>query len=75
MGALAEGVTGMLEKLFKRRFKVGDTVRLIRTGQTAVIVDKSTLPVAKKEVTTFILKFKNGSPSVAVLPEDIQRVA
>ncbi len=40
-----------------------------------MIVDKGTLPVAKKEVTTFILKFKNGSPSVAVLPEDIQRVA
>lgn len=64
----------MFERLFKKRFRVGDKVKLIRTGQAAVIVDKGTLPVAKKEVATFILKFANGSPSIAVLPEDIERV-
>lgn len=65
----------MFERIFRKRFKIGDTVRLIRTGQKAVIIDKGTMPVARKETTTFVLKFENGTASVAVLPEDIERAA
>jgi hypothetical protein len=44
----------MFRRIFKRRFKVGDRVKLLRTGQNAEIVDKGTLPVARKDITTFI---------------------
>lgn len=63
----------MFKWIFKRRFKIGDRVKVIRSGQNAVIVDKGRLPIAKKDITTFILKFENGSPSISVLPQDIQR--
>ncbi len=65
----------MFRKIFRKRFKIGDTVRLIRTGQKAVIIDKQNLPLARKNITTFVLKFENGSPSMKVLLEDIERVA
>jgi hypothetical protein len=44
----------MFKRIFRKRFKIGDTVRLIRTGQKAVIIDKGALPVARKEITTFV---------------------
>lgn len=65
----------MLKGIFRKRFKVGDSVKLIRTGQKAMIVDKGALSVGKKDVTTFVLKFENGSPSVKVLPDEIERAA
>lgn len=65
----------MFKRFFRRRFKVGDRVRLIRTRQNAVIVQKGTLPVARKDVTTFTLKFENGTPALTVLPEEIERAA
>jgi hypothetical protein len=61
--------------LFRKRFRIGDTVRLIRTGQKAVIIDKGSLPLARKDITTFVLKFENGSSSVTVMPDDIERAA
>jgi hypothetical protein len=70
-----KGVPKMFKRIFRKRFKIGDTVRLIRTGQKAVIIDKGTLPVARKEITTFVLKFENGTASVVVLPDDIERAA
>jgi hypothetical protein len=63
----------MLSKMFGQRFKIGDTVRLIRTGQKAVISDKGSLLLARKHITTFVLKFENGSPPMTVMPEDIER--
>ncbi len=63
----------MFRKIFKRGFKIGDTVRLIRTRQKAVIIATGSLRVAKKNITTFVLDFENGSASVKVLPEDIER--
>jgi hypothetical protein len=65
----------MLSKMFKQKFKIGDTVRLIRTGQKAVIIDTGSLPLVRKDITTFVLKFENGSPSMTVMPEDIERAA
>jgi hypothetical protein len=65
----------MFRKVFRKRFKIGDTVRLIRSGQKAVIIDKGSLHLARKHVTTFVLKLENGSPSVTVMPEDIERAA
>lgn len=65
----------MFRRFFRRRFKVGDRVRLIRTGQNAVIINKGTLPVARKDLTTFTLKFENGAPAVTVLSEEIERAA
>ena len=65
----------MLSKMFRKRVKIGDTVRLIRTGQKAVIIDKGSLLLARKHITTFVLKFENGSPSMKVMPEDIERAA
>jgi hypothetical protein len=65
----------MLRRFFRRRFKIGDRVRLVRTGQNAVIVNKGTLPVARKHLTTFTLKFGNGTPALTVLPEEIERAA
>lgn len=65
----------MLSKMFRKRFRIGDTVRLIRTGQKAVISDKGSLLLAKKNIPTFVLKFENGSPSMRVMPEEIERAA
>ena len=65
----------MLSKMFRKGFKIGDTVRLIRSGEKAVIIDKGSLHLARKHVTTFVLKFENGSPSMTVMPEDIERAA
>jgi len=65
----------MLSKMFRKKLKIGDTVRLIRTGQKGVIIDKGSLPLARKHITTFVLKFENGSPSMKVMPEDIKRAA
>jgi hypothetical protein len=65
----------MLSKMFRKSFKIGDTVRLIRSGQRAVIIDKGSLPLARKHITTFVLRFEDGSPSVTVMPEDIERAA
>ena len=65
----------MLSTMFGKRFKIGDTVRLIRSGQKAVIIDKGSLPLARKHITTFVLKFEDGGPSVTVMPEDIERTA
>lgn len=73
--ALREEGPKMLSKMFRKRFKIGDTVRLIRTGQKAVIIDKGSLLLARKHITTFVLKFENGSPSMTVMPEDIERAA
>jgi hypothetical protein len=73
--ALREEGPKMLSKMFKQKFKIGDTVRLIRTGQKAVIIDKGSLPLVRKDITTFVLKFENGSPSMTVMPEDIERAA
>lgn len=67
--------TKIFKQLFRRRFRIGDTVRLIRTGQKAVIIDKGILPLARKDITTFVLKFENGSSSVTVMPDDIERAA
>ncbi len=53
----------MLSKMFGKRFEIGDTVRLIRSGQKAVIIDKGSLPLARKHITTFVLKFEDGGPS------------
>jgi uncharacterized protein YodC (DUF2158 family) len=64
----------MFREIFRKRFKVGDKVRL-RTGQKAVISDKGNLLLAKKQISTFVLKFENGSPSMTVTPEDIERAA
>ena len=33
----------MFREIFRKRFKIGDKVRLIRTGQKAVISDKGNL--------------------------------
>jgi hypothetical protein len=65
----------MLSKMFRKRFKIGDTVRLIRSGQKAVIIDQGSLLLARKHTTAFVLKFENGSRSVTVMPEDIERAA
>ena len=65
----------MLCKVFRKRFEIGDTVRLIRSGQKAVIIDKGSLHLARKHITTFVLKLENGSPSMTVMPEDIERSA
>ena len=65
----------MFRTLFRKRFEIGDTVRLIRSGQKAVIIDKRSLHVARKRITTFVLKLENGSPSMTVMPEDIERAA
>jgi hypothetical protein len=65
----------LLSKLFRKRFEIGDTVRLIRSGQKAVIIDRGSLHVARKHITTFVLKLENGSPSMTVMPEDIERAA
>ncbi len=65
----------MFREIFRKRFKIGDKVRLIRTGQKAVISDKGNLVLAKKQISTFVLKFENGSPSMTVTPEDIERAA
>jgi uncharacterized protein YodC (DUF2158 family) len=65
----------MFRKLFSKRFKIGDTVRLIRTGQKAVIREKGSLLVAKQKIPTFVLKFEKGGPSMTVTPEDIERAA
>jgi hypothetical protein len=62
-------------KAYLRGVSRSDRLKLIRTGQDAVIVDTGTLPLARKDITTFILKFENGSSSIAVLPEDIERRA
>jgi uncharacterized protein YodC (DUF2158 family) len=64
----------MFREIFRKWFKVGDKVRL-RTGQKAVISDKGNLLLAKKQISTFVLKFENGSPSMTVTPEDIERAA
>ena len=60
----------MLSKMFRKRFEIGDAVRLIRSGQKAVIIDKGSLLLARKHTTAFVLKFENGSRSVTVMPED-----
>lgn len=65
----------MFRKIFRKRFEIGDTVRLTRSGQIAVIIDKSSLLLARKHTTAFVLKFENGSPSMTVMPEDIDRAA
>jgi uncharacterized protein YodC (DUF2158 family) len=65
----------MFRGIFRKRFKIGDKVRLVRTGQKAVISDKGNLLLAKKQISTFVLKFENGSPSMTVTPEDIERAA
>lgn len=65
----------MFRTMFRKRFKVGDSVRMIRSGQKAVIIDKGSLLLARKHITTFVLKFENGSPSMTVMPEDIERAA
>jgi uncharacterized protein YodC (DUF2158 family) len=65
----------MFREMFRKKFKIGDKVRLIRTGQKAVISDKGNLLLARKQIPTFVLKFENGSPSMTVTPEDIERAA
>ncbi len=62
----------MFRKIFRKRFRVGDTVRLIRTGQKAEIIDKGTLALARKDVTTFVLQFEDGKTFLTVLPEEIE---
>jgi uncharacterized protein YodC (DUF2158 family) len=65
----------MFKEIFRKKFKIGDKVRLIRTGQKAVISDKGNLLLAKEQISTFVLKFENGGPFMTVTPEDIERAA
>lgn len=58
--------------MFKKRFKVGDIVKLIRTGQRAEIIGQGSAPLARRDTTTFVLKVEDGR-SVTVLPEEIER--
>jgi hypothetical protein len=53
-------------------FSVGDTVRLVCTGQKATIVAKGSLALPGPDNTTFVLEFEDGSTSVTVLPEEIE---
>jgi hypothetical protein len=53
----------MLSKMFKQKFKIGDTVRLIRTGQKAVIIDKGSLGRSDCEGTA-VVELSRISPSV-----------
>ena len=40
-----------------------------------MISDKGNLLLAKKQISTFVLKLEIGSPSMTVTPEDIERAA
>ena len=58
--------------MFRKRLKVGDIVKLIRTGQRAEIIAQGSAPLARKDTKTFVLKVENGR-SVTVLPEEVER--
>jgi hypothetical protein len=48
----------MFREIFRKRFKIGDKVRLIRTGQKAVISDKGNLLLAKKTDLDFCFEVR-----------------
>jgi hypothetical protein len=54
-------------------FAVGDTVRVIRTGQTAKIIGKGSLALPRSDNTAWTIALDGGS-SVTVLPEEIEPV-
>jgi hypothetical protein len=53
-------------------YKVGDTVRVIETGQTAKIIAKGSLALPRADNTTWTVLPESGGPSVTVLPEQIK---
>jgi hypothetical protein len=56
-------------------FNIGDTVRVIRTGQTAKIIGKGSLALPRVDNTTWTIAVDGGGPSVTVLPEEIEPIA
>ena len=53
-------------------YKVGDTVRVIETRQTAKIIAKGSLALPRADDTTWTVLPESGGPSVTVLPEQIK---
>jgi hypothetical protein len=53
-------------------FNIGDSVRVIRTGETAKIVEKGSLALPRDDKTAWTIALDNGGPSVTVLPEEIE---
>lgn len=53
-------------------FKIGDTVRLKKTGETVKIIGKGSLPLPRQDNTTWNVQPVSGGASVNVLPEEIE---
>jgi hypothetical protein len=53
-------------------FKVGDTVRLRKTGEIVKIIGKGSLAIPRPDNTIWNVQPVKGGPSVNVLPEEIQ---
>jgi hypothetical protein len=52
-------------------FKVGDTVRVKATGQTAKIIGQGSMPLPRPDTTVWNIALAGGG-SVNVLPEEIE---
>jgi hypothetical protein len=55
-----------------REYKIGDPVRVIKTGQTAKIIGKGSRALPRTDNTAWTVLPDSGPPSCTVLPEEIE---